>query len=213
MPQKRNPDFAEVTRARAASVQALAAAALASGRGALSGYNRDTQWTKYWVMDLAGEVGTAPLVFARVVATLEPDRKALARTAGEDFIAAVDLADHLARTRSIEFRRVYHIIARATEADAEAGGFRLETINGLLVEEGVKPTMEAEELREAVDPLRAIHHRPSLGGPAPEDTARQARELKARAAEARRWARKHRLRIERAKIKLNQSLSQLTAKS
>ena len=83
MPNKRNPDFAEVTRARAQAVHGLVLNLMSVGRGALSGYNRDMQWTKYWIMDLLWEVGEAPEVFSEALEVLQVDKKGLARLATE----------------------------------------------------------------------------------------------------------------------------------
>ena len=56
MPQKKNPDFAEVIRSKAAFVQGQLQSLLGIQKGALSGYNRDTQWTKYLIMDVVRNV-------------------------------------------------------------------------------------------------------------------------------------------------------------
>lgn len=213
MPQKRNPDFAEVTRARASAVQSLAGAILSGGRAALSGYNRDSQWTKYWIMDLVDEVGAAPEVFARALATLKPDEAALARTATEEFIAAVDLADHLASSRGAEFRRVYHLVSEAVSKDRSAGVFRLETVNTLLAREDIHPPLSAAELRDLVDPIRALARRRSLGGPAPADVESQAERLSELAAETRVWSADRLKAIQRAEKKLAETISSLTSKT
>lgn len=199
MPNKRNPDFAEVTRARAGAVHALCQSLLGVGRGALSGYNRDTQWTKYWVMDLLWEVGEAPEVFAEVVEVLQPDRRALADLATAGFSLAADLADRLARTRSLPFRRAYHVVAEAVAHDEAHAWIRLETINAILQREGIAPALTAEELAETGDARRMLAERSSLGGPAPDDVREQADRLKQAAADARAWARAQRRKIETAR--------------
>lgn len=210
MPQKRNPDFAEVTRAKAAAVQAMLGAALSAGRGALSGYNRDSQWTKYWIMDLVEEAAPAPDLFARVVATLRVDRAALKRTASEEFVAAVDLADGLAASRGVEFRRLYHIVGEAVMRDLDAGTFDLATVNALLAEAGVKPPLTAAELRSIVDPVSAVRRRRSLGGPSPSDVTAQAAELRAAAARAARWVAARRRALDAADRKLHELIRSLT---
>lgn len=206
MPQKRNPDFAEVTRARAASVQGMLAALSAVGRGALSGYNRDTQWSKYWIMDLVDEVGVAPEVFARMIATLRPDVAGLEADAALDFVSAVDLADHLASTRAVPFRRVYHVVGRTVGRDLKAGEFRLETLNEELAGEGIHPPMSPAELREIVEPRRAVVHRTSAGGPSPDDVLRQSDELRGLATETRKWAVSRGRELENARKALRREI-------
>jgi argininosuccinate lyase len=206
MPQKRNPDFAEVTRARAASIQSLLGSLLGVGRGALSGYNRDSQWTKYWIMDLVEGVGSAPEVFGRAMATLQVDREGLERGAREDFICAVDLADHLASTRGVGFRRLYHLIGEAVERDREAGAFRLETIDRIMKREKIEPPLERKELENITDPSRAIERRRADGGPRPADARAQARQLKSAAARASRTTQTRRRALERARARLNETI-------
>jgi argininosuccinate lyase len=204
MPNKRNPDFAEVTRARAQAVHSLVAALMGVGRGALSGYNRDTQWTKYWIMDLVEEVGAAPEVFAEVVAALEVNKPELAKLASEGFSLAADFADHLARTRKIPFRKAYHVVAEAVAVDERQGWFRLETVNGILAREGITPPLDAQELAATGDPAQVLKGRASLGAPQPEQVREQAAELERLAAEKRRWAAAKRRALEAARSKIEQ---------
>ncbi|MFH0794628.1 MAG: argininosuccinate lyase, partial [bacterium] len=116
MPQKRNPDFAEVTRAKASVVQGLLAALLSVPKGMLSGYNRDTQWTKYLIMDLFHESGMTPRIFAGVVGTLKVHREKMRGEATKDFINAVDVADYVAQSRRLPFRKSYKAVAEAVNA-------------------------------------------------------------------------------------------------
>jgi argininosuccinate lyase len=192
-------------------VQALLGAAMSVGRGALSGYNRDSQWSKYWIMDLVEEVGGAPDLFARVVATMRVDRDGLKRTASEEFVSAVDLADHVAATRGVEFRRLYHIVGEAVMRDLDAGRFDLGTVNALLKEAGVKPPMTEEEFRKVADPAKAVMNRRSLGSPAPADVAAQARELKKAAVTAERWVTARRRKLDAADRKLREQVERLIA--
>jgi argininosuccinate lyase len=217
MPQKRNPDFCEVTRARALSAQGLAANLIGAGRGLLSGYNRDAQWTKFWIMDLFDEVGPAPEIFADAIAGLTVDKPALRRAATEGFALAADLADHLARTRKIPFRRAYHVIGEAAAIDSApatasnpqssivnrqssirrhpapgtqhpaSAWFRASTLNAILKRERIAPPFSEAELRACADPARAVAARRSLGAPTPGDVAKQSRALRASASATRRW--------------------------
>lgn len=212
MPQKRNPDFAEVTRARANAVQALLGATSSVGRGALSGYNRDYQWSKYWIMDLVEEAAPAPDIFARAIASLRIDREGLAKTASEEFVSAVDLADYVASSRNVEFRRLYHVVGEAVMRDLDAGSFSLDTVNALLKEARIGPPLTREELRSISDPSKAVRARRSLGGPSPDDVAAHARELRSACSEADRWVASKRRALERADTRLRETIRNLTSK-
>ncbi len=201
MPNKRNPDFAEVTRARANAVANLSSMLAGVGRGALSGYNRDTQWTKYWIMDALDEVGEAPELFAEVIEALEVDKAALAESAAEGFSLAADLADRLARTRRIPFRQGYHVVAEAVARDEAHGWITPDTINEILSREGIEPLFGAEEIAEAGDPARAIQERASFGGPQAEGVREQALALAADARSMHAWVAARRKALDAAKKK------------
>jgi len=61
MPQKRNPCSLEVIKAKASFAQGVMMSLLSSGKALFVGYNRETQWTKYWIMDLVDESKPASL--------------------------------------------------------------------------------------------------------------------------------------------------------
>lgn len=203
MPNKRNPDFAEVTRARARSVAAMAASLAGVGLGALSGYNRDTQWTKSWAMDLIWEVGEAPEVFAEAIEGMTVDKSALRAAATDGFSLAADLSDRLARTRAIPFRRAYHVVAEAVARAESAGRFTLATLNEILSREKIRPLFTSEDLAEAQDPAQVLAARRSLGGPAPADVAAQSRALRREAVAATRFARAQARRLAAARKRLS----------
>ncbi|MCX7717295.1 MAG: argininosuccinate lyase [Candidatus Sumerlaeaceae bacterium] len=136
MPQKRNPDFAEVTRAKAAAVHGLMATLFATARGLVSGYNRDTQWTKYAVMDIFAEAESAPRVFEGVVASLAVDRDRAAALAADDFVDAVDVADAVARDAGIPFRTAYDLVSQAVRLSEGRGKIDLEIVKRLAAEKG-----------------------------------------------------------------------------
>lgn len=163
MPQKRNPDFAEVTRAKAALVQSLTAALFATPRGLVSGYNRDTQWTKYAIMDIFDEATAAPRVFEGVVATLEVNRDRAAALAASDFVDAVDVADSVAREAGLPFRTAYDIVSRAVRLSEGRGALDLEIVKRLVAEAGGKRV----SLRLG-SPERLAAAKTHMGAPAPK---------------------------------------------
>lgn len=169
MPQKRNPDFAEVTRAKAAVVAGQVQAFLGIGTAAPAGYNRDTQWTKYLVMDVAEEVRLAPDVFRTVIETLQVNAPAMLAATQLGFLNATDVADYLARTRKLSFRLCYQILGRSV-AECEAGGkLTLEVINRQMAERApeAKP-LSPDEMKTLEDPLLLLSLRKQTGSPNPE---------------------------------------------
>jgi argininosuccinate lyase len=136
MPQKRNPDFAEVTRAKAVVVQQMAASLFGIARGAFSGYNRDTQWTKYLIMDIFAEVADAPAIFAGVFDTLSIDESAAEASAAANFVNAVDVADVLAQESGLPFRTTYEIASKAVRLSENRGSVDPEIVRQLAAEAG-----------------------------------------------------------------------------
>ncbi|MCX7045441.1 MAG: argininosuccinate lyase [Candidatus Sumerlaeota bacterium] len=168
MPQKRNPDFAEVTRARAAAAASLAHTLLEVARGSRSGYNRDTQWTKYWIMDLADEAENAPMVFAEAIRTLrfnEPVRRAMI---ARGFMNAVDVADHLARTRNAPFRACYQILAETVRLSQSQGALDFAALNALIEKSKLGAPLNRREIASLSDPQQCVARRRHQGAPSPE---------------------------------------------
>lgn len=136
MPQKRNPDFAEVTRAKAVVAQNLVNSLFGIARGALSGYNRDTQWTKYLIIDLFDEVQQAPAIFRGVFNTLTINTEKAIESAKQNFVNAVDVADALAQESGLPFRTTYEIASKAVRLSEGLGSIDVEIVRELAKEAG-----------------------------------------------------------------------------
>ncbi len=169
MPQKRNPDFAEVTRAKAAVVAGQLQAFLGIGTAAPAGYNRDTQWTKYLIMDVADEVRLAPDVFRTVIETLQVNAPAMLAATQQGFLNATDVADYLARTRKVSFRLCYQILGRSVAECEAAGKLTLDVINNQMAEKAPEAQpLTAEEMKSLEDPLLLLSQRKQTGSPNPK---------------------------------------------
>jgi argininosuccinate lyase len=67
MPQKRNPDVLEAIKAKASILHGITSSIISIGKGNISGYNRDTQWTKYLVIDAILEFEDSPSILSGVI--------------------------------------------------------------------------------------------------------------------------------------------------
>ncbi len=155
MPQKRNPDFAEVTRARAAVVAGTAASLLSIGRAAPAGYNRDTQWTKYLALDAFAEIEDAPAIFLGVFETLQVDAEAMRTACETGFMNAAEVAEALAAAARIPFRACYKLVAEAVARDETQGRLTRNTINALLAERWKELVAEIGKESAAGEPTPA----------------------------------------------------------
>ena len=109
MPNKRNPDPAELVRGRTAATIGALAAALALLKGLPLGYQRDLQEDKPPLFAAVATYKASLAVMAGLVATLEIDRDRMAAAAAEGYTTATTLADALVR-RGVPFRAAHHIV-------------------------------------------------------------------------------------------------------
>jgi len=194
MPQKRNPDFAEVTRAKATLVQNLTASLFGIARGALSGYNRDTQWTKYLVLDLFDEAADAPVIFAGVFNTLKVNRKQAEKSANENFVNAVDVADALAQESGLPFRTTYGISSKAVKLSEGRGSIDPEIVRQLAAEAGAKGLkLDVGDARKIA--ARKVH----TGAPAPVAVRKHLRQLEKQLRAHQRQLTERATRLEQAR--------------
>lgn len=161
MPQKRNPDFAEVTRAKAAVIHNLSASLFGIARGLLSGYNRDTQWTKYLAMDALDEAAGAPEVFSGVFETIRVDRTRARQSATDNFVNAVDIADNLARKGNLPFRTCYEIVSTAVKNSEALGKIDRTELDRLIADAGF-----TSGIGDISDPAQIAEAKGHAGGPA-----------------------------------------------
>lgn len=204
MPQKRNPDFAEVTRAKAALIQTSMASLFGIARGALSGYNRDTQWTKYIIQDIFDEAMDAPVVFTGVFDTLQVNRQKAEASARQNFVNAVDVADALAQESGLPFRKTYEITSRAVKLSEEKGEIDLGIVRELAAEAGAK------DLKlEIGSPMAIAERKRHEGGPAPEAVREDLKNQKALLQELMRDLRSRSSALERARSQMRQAAEKL----
>ncbi len=171
MPQKRNPDAAELTRAKSGRIIGALVGLLTVVKGLPLAYAKDMQEDKEPVFDATEALALSLAAMAGMVRDMQPDLPAMKRAAGAAFSTATDLADWLVRALNLPFRTAHHVTGRLV-AKAEARGVELAA---LTLEE-----MQAEEPRitkEVFDVLTieaSIASRRSFGGTAPANVAAQA---------------------------------------
>jgi len=173
MPQKRNPDFAEVTRARAAHGLGIAQSLAGIGTALPSGYNRDTQWTKYLAFDAIDNADGAADLFAGVFARLHVNRDAMKAACQVGFLNATDVADYIARARRLPFRQCYRLIGPAVKACESEGRLVRERVNEVLSTESIDP-FNAEEWAPLENPRGLLQLRNQPGNPHPDRTRESA---------------------------------------
>jgi argininosuccinate lyase len=197
MPQKRNPDFAEAIKGKAHLVQGYAVSLLSMNSGNFSGYNKDIQWSKYVFMDAVRETQGAAGILANVFQGLVVHRERMLKAAGLGFLNAVDIADHLARTRNVPFRKTYQLMSDVVGLSKEHT-FDLPVLNDLLHAAQID-VLTREEFDNLSDPCKCVYSRDHLGSPHPERVRNHLRELHKKVDVYRRWVESQIARIQGAR--------------
>jgi len=177
MPQKRNPDFAEVIRGKCAWLGGMVAGLLAQPKGWMSGYNRDSQITKYAILDVVRECQPAPLVMRGALAAMAVNRDAMRKALERGYLDATDFADALARALDLPFRAAYDVAATAVRLSGDAGRIQPDAARRAVQEAGHPPEAAQSALAGLADPARLVALRRHTGSPAPDAVRAQAAAL------------------------------------
>ncbi len=164
MPQKRNPDAAELVRGKSGRVIGGLVALLTALKGQPLAYNKDNQEDKEALFDAADTVESCLAVFAPMVEGMTFDPDALSSALERGCATATDLADLMVRG-GMPFREAHEKVARAVNA-AERRGVPL---SGLPEGELAEITgLDATSAKKSLDAAAAVGSRRSPGGPSPE---------------------------------------------
>jgi len=187
MPQKKNPDVFELVRGKSARGVGNLMAMLTLVKGLASGYNRDQQEDRLPLL----EAGPLALGCARVVTLALPhvtfSAERGARTLGEGFTQATDLAEELVR-KGVPFREAYKAVGRLV-AIAVDEGVALSSLEPAKAH-SVHPALDAHALR-ALDPAAAVAAKESVGGTGPLAVDAQIAWLREQAKQLRACAEVH----------------------
>jgi len=170
MPQKKNPDAAELIRAKIGRIFGANVALMTVMKGLPLAYSKDMQEDKEQVFDAADNLMLALAAMEGMVRDMAPQREALEGAAGAGFSTATDLADWLVRVLGMPFREAHHVTG-ALVAKAEAKGSDLPELSLAEMQE------VHGEITKAVYDVLGVHNsvasRVSYGGTAPEQVRAQ----------------------------------------
>jgi argininosuccinate lyase len=121
MPQKRNPDAAELVRAKTGRIVGALTGLMMVIKGLPLAYQKDLQEDKEGAIDAIGALTMSLTAMAGMVRDMEPDVARMKEAAGEGYSTATDLADFLVRTLKLPFREAHHVTGRIVAKAAEAG--------------------------------------------------------------------------------------------
>ena len=176
MPQKKNPDVAELVRGRSGRAVGNLTALLVLMKGQPLAYNRDNQEDKQPLFDSFDNAHACLGVLAAMVPNMTFDRERMRNAASRGHATATDLADYLVR-RGLAFRDAHEVVGTAVQL-AESSGRELDALS---LEElrGVSDRIN-EDVFEILTLEGSLHSRNHIGGTAPDQVrlaAAQARQV------------------------------------
>jgi argininosuccinate lyase len=171
MPQKRNPDAAELVRGKTGRMTGNLVGLLTVVKGLALTYAKDLQEDKEGVFDSAENLTLCLAATAAMVKDMQPDVARMAAAAGQGFSTATDLADWLVRELKLPFRDAHHVTGRIVAA-AEAKNCGLE---GLTIEDfkAIDERIDSR-IHKVVTVEASVAARMSYGGTAPLRVLEQA---------------------------------------
>lgn len=176
MPQKKNPDAAELVRAKSGRVFGHLTGLLTVMKGLPLAYNKDLQEDKEGLFDTADTVKMSLKVMAGVMATVKFDPSRMAKAANDDFITATDLADYLA-AKGVPFKEAHTIVGNIVKQSIR----KHKQLFDLSLDEFKDfSAMFDRDVLDVIRVKRSVERRDSAGGTSPAQLAGQinaAREL------------------------------------
>ncbi len=172
MPQKRNPDAAELARAKSGRVIGALVTLLVVMKGLPLAYSKDMQEDKEPAFEALDTLSLVLEVMRGMVEAMEPVEDRLRAAAAHGFSTATDLADWLVRALDMPFRQAHHVtgalVAKAEEKGVDLADLTLEEMRA------VEPRI-TDDVYSVLTVENSVRSRTSYGGTAPDNVRRMAR--------------------------------------
>ncbi len=170
MPQKRNPDAAELVRAKTGRIAGDLQALLMVMKGLPLAYSKDMQEDKEPVFDAHDALHLCLAAMTGMIADMTINTEAMAAAAGANYATATDLADWLVRETGMAFRRAHHLTGQIVKL-AEQQGKTLDTLS-LADMQQLAPMLD-ERVFSVLSPAASLASHNSFGGTAPHNVRTQ----------------------------------------
>jgi argininosuccinate lyase len=172
MPQKRNPDAAELVRAKAGRIVGALTALLVVMKGLPLAYQKDMQEDKEGAIDAFAALRLSIAAMTGMVRDMEPDAARMRQAAAEGYATATDLADWLTRALKLPFREAHNVAGRIVAKAAEAG-LPLEKLP-LEIMQAIEPRI-TKAVFGVLSAEKSVESRTVYGGTAPRNVRAQAK--------------------------------------
>jgi argininosuccinate lyase len=171
MPQKRNPDAAELVRAKTGRIVGALQALLIVMKGLPLAYQKDMQEDKEGAMDALSALTLSIAAMTGMVRDMQPDTARMRKAAEDGYSTATDLADWLVSTLKMPFRDAHHVTGRIV-AKAASDGVPLHELP-LDAIKAIEPRI-TKDVYEVISVDNSVKSRASYGGTAPKNVRREA---------------------------------------
>lgn len=182
MPQKKNPDVAELVRGKTGRVYGHLVALLVVLKGLPLAYNRDLQEDKEALFDTVDTVLAGLAVVAAMIRTTRVKATAMGQAVDESFALATDLADYLAR-RGVPFRRAHEVVGSLVKWCIDTG----RKLSDLSVDDYRRFSSLFEEDVLSISAEESVQARESRGGTSPVAVRRELEDARVRLARTSQW--------------------------
>ena len=172
MPQKRNPDAAELARAKVGRIAAAFQGLAMVMKGLPLAYSKDMQEDKETTFDALASLRLVMAAMAGMIGDLEPVPEAMRAAAGRGYSTATDLADWLVRELKMPFRDAHHVTGSIVKA-AETKGLDLDKLP-LADMQAIEPKI-TKAVFSVLSVENSVKSRTSYGGTAPQNVLKMAR--------------------------------------
>ena len=169
MPQKKNPDMAELTRGKTGRLYGNLMSILTTLKALRSSYNRDLQEDKETLFDSVDTVRAALELFSTMLPELKINRERMEAAANDPNLFATDLAEYLVK-KGVPFREAHEVVGKLI-AQSGANQIPLDRIP-LLEMKKLSPLFDVD-VAEVFDVRRSLAQRRAIGAPSPENIAAQ----------------------------------------
>jgi len=178
MPQKKNPDMAELVRGKTGRVFGALMQVLTVMKGLPSGYNRDMQEDREMLWDAVKVVKGSLQVLGAGLSDVKINRKRMEESVYGDYSTATELANYLVRENGMAFRKAYELTGgMVKELIAKEKDFRdVDAVRLMLKKSGVD--VSSDVLVETLDPKKVVSRNNSLGGTSPVEVRKMVKEFR-----------------------------------
>lgn len=173
MPQKKNPDTAELIRGKAGTVVGSLVALLTICKALPLSYNRDLQEATPNMWRSVEATRSAVRIMTGIIGSMKVNTDLMAEQATTGFTTATELADTMVRATGIPFRTAHQIVGVLARSSGVPTLKDADNVSGRILGAGLSERGLTEEMiRDALDPVSNIRRRKIIGGPSPDETSR-----------------------------------------